>query len=259
MKRWLNGFTLLATVGVVFLLLVLISAEPNILRTMLVAPVVLLLVLLLPGFALTHILFERERMGLPERLLLSIGLSVSLIALTGLVLNWTRLGLKTTTLWAALLLGLAVTAVVVLFVRRLKWTDIVSLPGNLNFTARQWIFVSLAALVTIVAFNIARTPVAQQGFEGYTTLWILPGDVPDRLRLGVRSDEFANTKYEIRFELNGIVHQGPTFELKPGEAWEDVVHFPSGQLAGQPFTVSLYRLDQPNEVYRHAVWWPETK
>jgi hypothetical protein len=217
----------------------------------------LLLVLFLPGFALTVILFKRERLKMPERLLLGVGLSVALTALIGLLLNWTPWGLQVTSLWAALLLGLTVEVAVIVFVRRPRWTEMVSRPSNLNFTGRQWALMNLAALVTIIAIQVARTPSSQHGFEGYTMLWIQPGNVPDTLRLGVSSEEFAMTKYQIRFELNGTVREGPILELSPGGAWESVVRLPIDQLVGNPLTVFLYRLDHPTEVYRHAVWWPE--
>lgn len=255
MRRWQNGPGLLVVAGSVILLLILVLAGITALQTILALPVVLFL----PGFALTHLLFPRERLGFPERLLLSLALSVALTVLIGLGLNWSPWGLTAATLWTALLLVLAVEAAVIVFARRLRWRDVIRLPANPNFTARQWVLVSLAVLVTITAFFVALAPVDQQGFEGYTTLWIQPTGVPDTLQLGVNSEEFQSTKYQIRFELNGTVREGPTLELEPGETWEGMLQIPGEELVGNPLTVLLYRLDHPNEVYRHAVWWPETE
>jgi uncharacterized membrane protein len=252
MKHWLNSPVLILIAGILLLSVVLAAIDPSALRTMLAVP----FVLFLPGFGLTVILFERNRLGMPERLLLSVTLSVALTALIGLILHWTPWGLQVTTLWTVLLLGLAVEVAVIIFVRRLRWTDAIHLPANLNFTPRQWVFMSLAALVTITAIQVARAPARQQGFEGYTTLWIQPTAVLHTLRLGVNCEEFETTTYQIQFELNGVVREGPTLELEPGEKWEGVLRLPSDPLIGNPLTVFLYRLDHPAEVYRHVVWWP---
>lgn len=252
MTQWLKTHGVFAIVGII-LALVLATIFPNVLRMLVTLP----LVLFLPGFALTIILFKRGHLGVPEQLLLSVGLSVAITALSGLILNWTPWGLRTTTLWIALLVVLAVEMVVVGYLYGLHWTKAISLPSQVNFTPRQWILVSLAALVTLTAVYVDRAPVPQEGFEGYTTLWIQPSDSSDTFELGVRSNEFETTKYQIRVELDGNLSDGPTLELKPGETWEGVLSISSGELKDQPLKIFLYRLDQPNEVYRHAVWWPE--
>lgn len=253
MKQWLKQHVSLSVAGAILLLLVVAVFNPNTLRILLTLP----LILFLPGFALTTILFKRADLGLPERLVLSVGLSVSLTALIALILNWTPWGITTTSLWRAFLIVLAVEVVLIVIFRRQSFAGTFSQPINLGFTPRQWIILSLAVLVTFTAFYIARTPVPQQGFEGYTTLWIQPADQPDMIRLGVISDEFKTTEYQIRFEFNGGVQEGPTFELEPGETWESDLRLPVDQSAGKELRVLLYRLDRPNEIYRHAVWWLE--
>src|SRR5919205_467104 len=97
MKHWRNKVLLFSAAAILLLMLFLRVIDPSVLRPLLAVP----LVLFLPGFALTVILFERERLGIPERLMLSVGLSVALTALVGLLLNWTRLGLWTMSLGTA--------------------------------------------------------------------------------------------------------------------------------------------------------------
>ena len=253
MRQWLKKHAWLSLAGVIPLLLILAVANPSTLRNVMALP----LVLFLPGFALTLILFKRVELGTPERLLLSVGLSVALTALIGLLLNWTRWGLTTTSLWITFLAVLATEVVVILLIYRKQWIDLIHLPAKMNFSLRQWILMSLAALVTLTALYIARTPVPQQGFEGYTTLWLQPSDQADMIRLGVNSEEFETTEYQIRFELAGAVYSGPTLELQPGERWEGVLRLPTEQSTDKQLKVLLYRLDHPNEIYRHAVWWLE--
>jgi uncharacterized membrane protein len=250
MKLWLKKGLPIAAV-IMFGVVLAVSA-PSLLKSILTLP----LVLFLPGFALSILLFKRDALGIPERLLISVGLSVALSALIGLILNWTPWGLQPATLGIALLVVMAVEIVGIIFIRR-EWFGVTSLPINPAFTLRQWILVSLAALVTVIAVNMARAPVEQQGLEGYTTLWVQASDAPDMVRLGVRCEEFETTKYQIRFEVNKTLYEGPILELKPGETWDGRLEVPSDKLAGKPLTVFLYRLDNPTEVYRHAVWWPQ--
>ena len=60
------------------------------------------LLFLLPGLSLTASLFPRERLDAPRRLLLSLGLSLSVAILGALLLDLTDVGLRRST-WAVLL------------------------------------------------------------------------------------------------------------------------------------------------------------
>jgi hypothetical protein len=252
MRSQLNRPALILLAAILLLLLVLVAVEPSAVRTI----VAVLMVLFVPGFALTFILFERGDLGTPERILLSVALSVAITALIGLLLNWTPWGLQPTTLWTALLLGLALEVAVIVFTRRRKRVEAARLRVDVNFTARQWVLMGLAALVTLTAIRVASTPAPEQGLDGYTVLWVQPTEMPDTIRLGVDSEEFKPTKFQLKFEINGVVREGQTLELNPGESWEGMFRLPNDLMAGSPLTVSLYRLDNPTEVYRHVVWWP---
>jgi hypothetical protein len=181
---------------------------------------------------------------------------VAFTAISGLVLNLTPWGLQAKSLWIVLLLSLAVEIMVIIFARRGWWVDSISFPAGFNFNTRQWVLMALAALMTIMAIRIAGTPTPQQGLEGYTMLWLKPGDTSDAIRVGVQSAEFKSTRYQVKYEYNGGVHQGSAFQLKPGETWERIVQIPGDVEAGTSFAVLLYRLDKPAEVYRQVIWWP---
>lgn len=252
MKQWIKEHVSPFVVVPLLLLLILAVTNPGMLRVVTTVP----LLLFAPGFALTLILFKRADLGIPERVLLSLGLSVTLVALIALLLNWTPWGLTSFSLGIVFLALLVLEVVVIVLIRR-RDNDLIGRPHRPTVSPRQWILLSLAVLVTFTAFYIARTPVAPPGFEGYTTLWIQPSDQPDMIRLGVNSNEFETTEYQIRFELDGAVYAGPVLELEPGENWEGTLRIPEEPAVDKPLKILLYRLDQPTEVYRHAVWWPE--
>src|SRR5437899_947045 len=60
------------------------------------------LVLVLPGYALTSALFPRQVLGVPERVVFSLALSLVIVILGGLVLNFTAFGLHASS-WSVLL------------------------------------------------------------------------------------------------------------------------------------------------------------
>jgi uncharacterized membrane protein len=253
MKLQLSRNAWIAIAIVAILVLILLITSPNILQIILAVPVVLFL----PGFALTLILFPRNSLSIPEGLVLSIGLSIAFTALSGLLLNLTPWGLQASTLWIALLLCIAVEMAVIFLIRPTGWRRAIVFPRNLNFNPRQWIFMSLATLITLTAIQMARTPAPQANLDGYTIFSAQAGATTNTIRLGVRSEEFQPTKYQIKYQSNISTREGPTLKLSPGETWEQVVPIPVDQLQGQPFTILLYRLDNPTDVYRRVEWWPE--
>lgn len=252
MKQTLRTSTWIAIVGATILILALMYVSPDALRIIASVP----LVLFLPGFALTLILFPRQSIGMADRLLLSVGLSVAFTALSGLLLNLTPWGLQASSLWIVLLLSIAVEIVVIFFARRTWWTNAGTFPAGLNFNTRQWVLMALAALLTVMAVRVARTPTPQQGLDGYTMLWIQSADTPNAVHVSVKSDEFDTTRYQVKYQFNGTVREGSTFKLQPGETWERIVPIPAGVSAGNSFSVLLYRLDSPDQVYRRVIWWP---
>ena len=220
------------------------------------------LVFFLPGFVMTFILFSMKSLDISERFLLGIGLSVAWTALNGLILGWTSWGLENKTLWNTLLAGLGVglgaAILVLLFGGRSVSRDTSKSPLGINFNVRQWTLLALAALIMLTAIQGSRTPAPQKGLEGYTLLWVRAAEKPDSMSVGVASEEFKETNYQIKYGFNGVLYQGPSLKLEPGETWEQTISLPTAEFHGQAFTTYLFRVDDPTEVYRRVVWWPET-
>jgi hypothetical protein len=236
-----------------FLILALIGIIPLPIRTALAVP----LILFLPGYGLTAVLFPRRALDLPARLLLSVGLSLAMTAFSGLILHLTPRGIQLQNPWTLPLLGgTGLTGLYFLIrdARHVDWTDI---RARIGLTSRQILLLLSAAVIAALAGNIARTPASPKDLKGYTLLWVQASDSPDQIKLGVRSEEFETTKYQLRFEMNKIVREGPSFELEPGQTREYSLKLNGEDLTGQPVTVLLYRLDKSNEVYRRVVWWYE--
>ncbi len=214
------------------------------------------LVLFLPGYAIAAALFLPRSLGIPERLLYSLGLSVSVTALAGLALNLTPWGLQTST-WAITLAAIVVTASVIAG-RRRQAAAITVAPVDLKFKPR-WrdsLLLTLAVLVMGAAIGLTRLPVAPKDVAGYTTLWMIPaatGTSTD-FRLGITSAEFTETRYRLQISISDrVVQDWPELSLKPGEAWETTIELPADQVGAGSIGAELYRLDNPTLIYRQVV------
>jgi uncharacterized membrane protein len=231
------------------------------------------LVLIVPGYAITAALFPHANLGFAERLLFALGASLATVILGALLLNLLPWGLQPST-WAALLVGTTLVAMLIAWVRtrpaeshepvRTSGRAISPRvrPQNLSsgFNFSQPLLLLLAVLVVGAALELAHAPAPVQGYQGYTLLWMLPGEAsqPTTVRLGIRSKEFLPTSYKLQVTVNGqVIHEWPSLALKPNMQWQAQLQLPAAQLEQAPVEAKLYRLDQPEKVYRQVVLRPE--
>jgi uncharacterized membrane protein len=245
-------FITAAIVGVV-VLLALAILFPSTIRILLVVP----FLLFLPGYGLIALLFPRPALDIPARLLLSVGLSLATTAFIGLILNMTSPGLRIQNPLLLLLvggLGLLGLRSLIMDVRQV---DRSTIPARIGLDVRQMVLFGLAAVITTIAIFVARTPSSPKDLLGYTLFWVQAGKTPNSLEVGVRSEEFQTTKFQVRFDIKGETKNGPTFELGPGQTWDYSLKLDGENLTGQPVTLLLYRLDDPTKPYRRVEWWHE--
>ncbi len=217
------------------------------------------LVFFLPGYAITAALLPLRSFGNAERLLFSLGLSVAATALSGLILNLTPWGLQTST-WAITL------AVIVLLASAISWLrskpdatiTAVKIERYFKLRFRDGLLVGLAVLVMGTAFGLTRLPVAPHDVVGYTQLWMIPANPGNSndFRLGLNSAEFTETRYRLRVSIGDQeVQVWPELSLKPGETWETEIRLQSDQFGSGPIVADLYKLDDPETLYRHVKLW----
>lgn len=216
--------------------------------------VVVPFVLFLPGYALTFAFFGGQFIGAFERLLLSVALSIAVAILTGVALNFTPIGLQSTSWLIALVLVTLCAAVYAFFRRQLPVTT--SLRFNPSKVRAGNVFLySLAVLLLVVTLLIVRLPTPAIGIEGYTSLWVLPIDAshPQFLRLGVGSSELTTDDYRLELQVNGQkVQEWNNIELKPGQNWSAVYDSGTDLRTVKLAELSLYRSDQPTVPYRQV-------
>jgi hypothetical protein len=233
----------------------LVLPSDSIVRLMCALP----LVLFLPGYAIAAALFPPRSLGIPERLLFSLGLSVIATALTGLALNLTPWGLQTST-WAIALAAIVLLAGIIAWRRRRQDTAITAAPIDLKFKLRlrDGLLLGLAILVTGAAIGLTRLPVAPNGITGYTSLWMIPANPSSStdFRLGFNSAEFTETRYRLQVSVGDQVLQAwSELSLKPGGTWETTIGLQSNQVVSGTIVADLYKLDDPTTIYRHVKLW----
>src|SRR5437879_4588786 len=219
------------------------------------------LVLVLPGYALISAIFPRRSLGVPERLVFSLGLSMVIVILGGLVLNWTSFGLHASS-WAVLLACITLGASAVALIRRRGqsistsgWLGV----GDIGLTFRQGLLLGLAVLIVCGA-GVVSIIGAEQQPHPFTQLWILPPDgtsPKDSVQLGVSNMELTAMEYHLDVNVDHkVVKEWPSISLKPNEKWETMLILPSTGHAGTVRVEALlYRANVPRTIYRNVVLW----
>ncbi|MDQ2715668.1 MAG: DUF1616 domain-containing protein [Chloroflexota bacterium] len=211
------------------------------------------LVLILPGYTLTEVLFHARFSDIFQRLLFSIGLSMAVAIITGFMLNLLPVGLQALS-WAVSLS--LFTTIFSLLAARLRQKS--SMPR----TARPWpriamheyILLGLATTVTIFSLQYAATGVTQQPHPGFTQLWMLPvlqAGSSCAINLGIRSFETTPVTYSITITANGTtISRSSPIVLAPQQGWQRVVPVTLHTGGEVYLQAQLYRSDAPETVYR---------
>ncbi len=224
----------------------LVPLSPTWLATLLALP----LIFVLPGYVLTEVLFYRRKIAGSHRLVLTFGLSVVIVILSGLLLNLLAPGLQRMSWVVCLSLCIAVGMLAVVIRRgnvegqqlKIRWPRVY-----------EYILFCLALGGMIFALWYASEGVVQQPHPGFTQFWMLPaGGGSCAINLGIHSFEAGSVAYSLSVTANGVLisTQGPSV-LKVGAQVERTIAL-SQALGGDTIDVraQLYRLDEPGEVYR---------
>jgi uncharacterized membrane protein len=237
----------------VALAVILLPNSSLLLRTLFGLP----LILVIPGYALTALLWGRQPLGAPERAVLSIGISLALAALSAILLDWTPLGIGGGQ--QTLLLGLvALAAIVTVLVRNLGRRDGRSEAGaraaRRAFTSIRWrqalLFgIAVAIVASAVAYS-AQSALQPHG-AGFTQSWIHVQDAKTgAVEIGLENDERQGQTYRLQLTFNNRpINEWKDVRLEPGQQWSANLSLP--QSGGQGIAeLAVYRSDQPTTVYR---------
>ena len=216
--------------------------------------VTLPLALLLPGYALVAALLPFGHLGFPERLALSLGVSIALAVLCGLLLHALRIPLGSAS-WRVLLslVTLAAAGYALLRRGRSALPPVPALAARMHF--REALLLSAGALLIGLALGLGSIGVARPPSEPFTQFWALSGQAGDRVvvRVGLTNEEGLPVTYRIVIQAGDwLVAEWPSVSVRPRETWEAEATVPQ-ELTGQVLTTLAYRANDPSgQPYRRA-------
>lgn len=212
------------------------------------------LTLFLPGYAIVAATFGRQGPGWPALLPLSVGASLSALALGSLLLNYTPGGLRAVP-WALLLLLIVLGCCLAAAWRRepAAGSRLAISPPAVR-PAGASLLVGAAALAA-TALILAQVTVPASNAFGYTELWMSPTEQSAQVtRVGVTSQQQHATSYRLEVRVGdrpAVVH---SFSLAPAESRTFDIHGPT--VAGPTrVEADLFKRAQPDAVYRHVYGW----
>lgn len=231
-------------------------------------------VLFLPGYALMAALYPRRRDLNPvERLALSLALSLALVPLTGLALNYSPWGIRLYPLLGALC-GLVTFFLVVAFLRRWRLPAeeaFALLPPRLGLSLPAVLAGTVLLAVTLAgvggAIYVARA--WRQPPEPFSEFYALASDgtvgaYPREVKadttvdviLGVVNQEGRSTAYRLETRLDGEepVRIGP-FRLDDGERWQKALAVPVAAVGSHRRAEFVLYRDGEAEPYRRLHLW----
>jgi uncharacterized membrane protein len=244
MKRIKIGSGLLLINLLVVILVILIYFFPsNVLRIILGLP----FVLFFPGYALMGALYpSKAGIGGIERVALSFGLSFAVVALLGLILNYTPWGIRIESLLYTTALFILIMSVVAWFRRRRLVEEgrfnvefSVTLPGWEKSVWDRTLTIVLVLVVLgaigMLIYVIATPKVGQKftefyilGQEGNAETYPVELVVEEEgeLLVGVINNEYEVVDYRVEVRIDGIKNTEITgITLGHEEKWEQEVSF----------------------------------
>ncbi|MCL0074468.1 DUF1616 domain-containing protein [Dehalococcoidia bacterium] len=203
-------------------------------------------ILFFPGYTLIAALFPKKS-GLDaiERVALSFGLSIAVVPLIGLVLNYTPWGIRLYPILVSLTVFIAAMSAIAWYRRhglpeqeKLNLILNLSLPRQENRLDRALSIVLILAIVGAIG-TLGYVIASPRVGERFTEFYVLglegkaegyPTDLTvgeeGRVILGITNREHEIMGYEIKIKVDGVLQQriGPV-ELEHEESWREQVGF----------------------------------
>jgi hypothetical protein len=78
-------------------------------------------------------------------------------------------------------------------------------------------------------------------------------NAPQYVHVGVISNQFTVSDYRVQLMLNNQpVYDWPDIRLAPGQKWDGMYAVPASTTGSSQVSAILYKLDQPQSVYRQV-------
>jgi len=262
---------------VIVLIAAIILVPFNILRIILGLP----FLLFFPGYTLVAALFtKKEGMGNIERVALSFGMSVAVVPLIGLILNYTRWGIRLEPVLYSVASFILITSIIA-WLRRSRLPEPerfgvdfqMRLPGWGGGAWDRALSVILALTILGALGTLGYAIASPKVGERFTEFYIegLEGkaiDYPKELALGEKGKvivgiinrEHETVTYRVEVAIDGAKNnEVEPVTLDHDGKWEEIVGFtPDKAGDNQKVEFLLYRQGQ-NEVYQRLHLWVDVR
>ena len=262
---------------VIVLVAVIILFPSNILRIILGLP----FLLFFPGYTLVAALFTRkEGMSSIERVALSFGLSIAVVPLIGLILNYTAWGIRTESVLYSVASFVLITSIIA-WLRRGRLPEPerfgiefqMRLPGWGGGSWNRGISIVLTLTILgalgMLGYAIASPKIGERFTEFYIEgLGGKAADYPEELVVGregkvivgIINREQETVTYRVEVAIDEVKNNevGPV-ALDHDEKWEEIIGFTPGKAGdNQRVEFLLYRQGQ-DEVYQRLHLWVDVR
>ncbi len=246
----------------------------------------IIFVLFLPGYLLISALFpaKTDLDGI-ERIALSFGLSIAVVPLLGLILNYTPWGIRLIPILGTLSI-FCIVMLVIAYYRRMKLVEAQRFCVPFNdyiLTIKQEIFkpstrqdkiltiilvISIILAVSMIIYVIITPKIGEQ----FTEFYILdingkaedyPVDmvvgIPAELIVGIVNHEYALKNYTMQVELDKDILTSQEIQLAHNETWENKIALTPGK-AGTDMKMEflLFKENNITKPYRSLHLWVNT-
>lgn len=219
------------------------------------------LVLAVPGYALTEAIFPARSLEIVQRLTFNLAFSLAVTILSGFALNVFPVGLRALP-WAGWLgLLTVIFSLLAYFRRRAKTQEETTItiqqqPQRFRVQISAIVLFSMAILVVVLSLAYSIIGAEQQSHPGFTNLWVVPVTQAGNtcaVGVGMQSFELASAKYRVVITANKApLAHWDVITLTPKQQWTQIEAVPVGTNTSLIVLVQIYRLDQPQTVYRHV-------
>ncbi len=254
-------------IGVLNILWAFLPYHITLVQTVLALP----LLFVTPGYTVTEALFKhqppvsnervsstsssgmRRSLTVSDRLILSVGLSLSIDIVSGFILNLLPIGLNAVS-WAVFLgLLTIILSFLILFLRRgVPQSD--RQPREFRIDIRVGILFWLSIVVVLFSILYSALSAYRQPTSGFTQLWMLPPTQSEQncaVHLGIHSFEAAPVTYRLTMAVDGkLTESWLSIALTPHQEWNQAVLLTVKNTKSAYVQANLYRLDKPGVLYR---------
>lgn len=261
----------------IILIVIIVFAPSIIVRVIFGLP----FVLFFPGYSLILALFpKKDRMGNIERVALSFGLSIAVVPLIGLILNYTPLGITLySTLYSVAGFIFALSLIAWLRLWRLDDSERFNIEFEINrstWSGNKWdkalslvLVVAILGAIGVLGYVLATPKVG----EKFTEFYLLgpdgvAADYPSQLSvggqavviLGIVNHEQGAVDYRVEIVVDGTrFNEIGLIKLENEGKWEELVTFSANRSGNdQKVEFLLYRDGQP-EIYRTLHLWIDVR